>query len=615
MVSKKVLLVLSMTVLMITAGCSAAKPDVKQNVKAVEVKPVDAPLIITRSTDFIDIDNSTVKFLFKTELKSNVEVYIGETPDKLDIIEKSENYDNKGVKVSGLSSGKEYFYKIISKLGEKKAESKVSSFKKLSYEKMPNAVWPKDSIFYEIFVRSFYDANNDGQGDFKGITKKLDYIKDLGVNALWLMPMMDTPSYHGYDISDYYKVEPEYGTMEDFEEMVKTAHEKGIKVIIDLVINHTAMDNKWFVDAQKNGAYRDYYIFADKFDNTKEKGEWGQSTWYREKKNTFHAIFSMGMPDLNFRNQKVRAEMKNVAKFWIDKGVDGFRLDATKHIDEDSEVTHSWWKEFNAYVKSVNPNTYLVGEAWDNYNVSGKFFADMDSTFNFSMQTTINNMVSGMNSTVVKDVNEMAGLFEKINPDYIDATFIANHDMNRIGSTVGGDALKEKLAITILMTTPGTPFMYYGEELGMKGEKPDPYIREPMEWYAAAKGEGMPNMEKWADVVEYGKPNDGISVEEEQSNPESMLNYYKKLIQIRRDNPFLFKTLPKKVNGLSQRMNGYDVVGNDYTIRVVYNLNREEKIYELNMEGYQNSIELISGSVEKRFSLKPNEVIVLKLMK
>ncbi len=224
-------------------------------------------------------------------------------------------------------------------------------------------------IFYEVFVRSFYDSNGDGIGDINGLAEKLPYIKSLGVNAIWLMPIFESPSYHGYDVTNYYKVNPDYGTNEDFVNFIKKAHKMGIKVIIDMMINHTSSKHPWFIEASsnKNSKYRNYYIWATPNTNLDEPSELGTRQWYKKGDSYYNAIFWSEMPDLNFDNKAVREEMKKIAKFWLEKGVDGFRLDAAKHIYPLSREkdTLLWWEEYAKFCRSIKKDVYLVAEVWD----------------------------------------------------------------------------------------------------------------------------------------------------------------------------------------------------------------------------------------------------------
>jgi glycosidase len=216
--------------------------------------------------------------------------------------------------------------------------------------------WYRDAVFYEIFVRSFKDSNKDGIGDFNGIVQKMDYLESLGVNALWLMPIFPSPSYHGYDVTDYYDVNPQYGSMEDFKNLLDEAHKRDIRVVIDLVINHTSSQHPWFEEANSSpqSVYRDFYIWSP---------EPKSNLWHQGKDAFYYGYFWEGMPDLNFNNPAVTSEIFKVLSFWLkDVGVDGFRVDAAKHLIEDGDkventpATHEWFKGFYTYYKDNSPD-------------------------------------------------------------------------------------------------------------------------------------------------------------------------------------------------------------------------------------------------------------------
>ena len=406
--------------------------------------------------------------------------------------------------------------------------------------------WARNAVFYQIFVRSFYDGNGDGIGDFQGITKNIEYLKELGVDAIWLMPMFESSTYHGYDVVDYYSVEQDYGTMEEFQELVDSCHENDIKIIVDFVVNHSSSYNEWFRDALSNpeSEYRDYYLIQD----TEPEN---MSMWWQDEETGlyYYGHYDSIMPDFNYDNAAVHEKIKDVAGFWLDKGIDGFRLDGSNNIDEENESdTHAWWQEFTAYVKEKNPDAFIVGENWySNTQSIAPYYGDMYSSFDFPLCNKIADMTGGSQTDVV---SILAGVHESyaaaaegsngLVSYFSDSTMIGNHDMDRIATRAGSQE-NARLAAALLMTLPGTPFIYYGDELGQYGQSPDGNRREPFDWYASAEGEGMTVMKGtyFNDMV-YTVAEDGISYEEEAADENSMFNYYKKLIAIRKENPMLF---------------------------------------------------------------------------
>ena len=262
-----------------------------------------------------------------------------------------------------------------------------------------------DRVWYEVFVRSFKDASGDGIGDLRGLTQQLDYLNDgdpatttdLGVTGLWLMPIAESPSYHGYDVTDYRKVEPDYGTAEDLRAFLDAAHERGIKVIVDLVLNHSSIDHPWFEDARTPGAeHDDWYVWED--EQPFWVGPGGQVVWHPDGERWYYGVFWEGMPDLNLRNPETTAELEDVARFWLEEvGVDGFRLDAAKHLIEDGKdaqtntpETKAWLAGFKDSVAAVNPEALLVGEVWDPPAIAAPYVpASVDMTFDFGLATAI----------------------------------------------------------------------------------------------------------------------------------------------------------------------------------------------------------------------------------
>ncbi len=395
-----------------------------------------------------------------------------------------------------------------------------------------SAQWWDDAVFYEIFVRSFNDSNGDGIGDFNGILQKLDYIQQLGANAIWLMPIHPSPSYHGYDVLDYYAINPEYGTMDDFKQLLKEAHKRNIKIIIDLVVNHTSSQHPFFMDANSgtNSTYRDWYVWSDSPGNH----------WYQGNSGYYFGLFCDCMPDLNYRNPEVTSEMFKVTKYWLeDIGIDGFRVDAAKHLIEDgnklenTDATHKWFKNFYTFYKSVNTDAYTVGEVFGAGAFIGTTYTQqLDHIFNFELANGIMNSVSGESNTGINSAWNFT-LNDISNGEY--ATFLTNHDQNRVMSVLNGNEEKAKLAAVMLLTSPGTPFIYYGEEIGMQGKKPDEDIRLPMQWNAETSA-GFTTGTPWRDPgVNYSQ----VNVAAQENDPSSLLNLYRTLTKLRSEHPVL----------------------------------------------------------------------------
>ncbi|MFK7883492.1 MAG: alpha-amylase family glycosyl hydrolase [Phycisphaerales bacterium] len=413
--------------------------------------------------------------------------------------------------------------------------------------------WWHDAVFYEIFVRSFADSRegplaNDGVGDIRGMTDKLDYlndgdpstIADLGIDAVWLMPIAESPSYHGYDVVDYKQVDQEYGTNEDFRAFTDAAHERGIRVIVDLVLNHSADEHPWFIDAasSKDSPKRDWFTWADTHPGY--RGPWNQNVWHDHAQDQsgqlYYGCFYHGMPDLNVRNAELTAELYDIARFWIeDMGVDGFRLDAIKHLiengadQENTQETIDWLEDFNAYCKSLNPDFFTVGEVWSTTDQVARYIPDaVDTAFEFDLAQAI---IDGLNTGDATKIAERIRVVDNAYDTPV-ATFLTNHDQSRLMSQLTGDAAekqaKAKAAAAILLTLPGVPFIYYGEEIGHTGGKPDPNIRTPMQWDAS--GEAFSAAEPWRatqpDAID-------VNAATQWYASDSLMSWYRRLISLR----------------------------------------------------------------------------------
>jgi alpha-amylase len=414
----------------------------------------------------------------------------------------------------------------------------------------PGFPWWNETVGYEIFVRSFYDSDGDGIGDFNGITEKLDYLNDgdpntttdLGISTIWLMPIFPSPSYHGYDVTDYYSVNPQYGTMEDFTQFIQEAHKRDIKVIIDLVLNHTSDQHPWFKEAKKDAAspYRDWYIWSDT--DPGYNGPWNQDVWHPSSTGYYYGIFEAFMPDLNYNNPEVTAEMDKVTKFWLEEaGVDGFRLDAAKHLienkrmQENTNATHDWFKDYRNFYKIINPNAITIGELFGNNLASVNSYTkgdQFDLAFNFELASAM--VQSAQSGSALPVLGALKATNKILEPNQY-SPFLTNHDQNRVMSTLEGNPNKAKVAASLLLTSPGMPFIYYGEEIGMEGIKPDENIRRPMQWSAAENG-GFTTGNPWEAPDSKFK---FINVEMQTNDPESLLSHYRNLIHLRNAYPAL----------------------------------------------------------------------------
>ncbi len=396
--------------------------------------------------------------------------------------------------------------------------------------------WTRGAVCYEVFVRSFFDSNGDGIGDLNGLIQKLGYIDSLGASCIWLMPVAASPSYHGYDVSDYYRVEPAYGTNADFQRLVAAAHRRGIKVLVDMVLNHSSSEHPYFQQALRDttSPYRKWYRFSP---TPLGKGPWGEEAWHRSpvRDEYYYGVFWSGMPDLNYETPAVRQEAARIATFWLrDMGVDGFRLDAIPYLVEEGAclvgctATHTLLREYAAHVRSVKPDAYTVGEAWGSLAAMLPYYPDqLTSYFGFELADSLLSVVR---------TGSAAGLLpgflrlQDTLPAYRWSPFLSNHDQTRTMTALGRDVSRAKLAATLLLTLPGLPFVYYGEEIGMTGDKPDPRIRTPMQW-APRTSAGFTTGKPW-ESLQPDSLTTNVAVEE--GDPGSLLSLYRRLIHLRK---------------------------------------------------------------------------------
>lgn len=342
------------------------------------------------------------------------------------------------------------------------------------------AIEKTQEVYYEIFVASFRDSDGDGIGDLKGITEKLPYLDALGVTGIWLMPIHPSDTYHKYDVKDYYAIDQAYGTMQDFEHLLQEAKKYNIKIIMDLVLNHTADDHPWFLDAQNRETCQkcSFYHFSD---TAKAGYVKGKGNFYYE------ARFWEEMPDLNLENEEVKEEIKKIAHFWLEKGVHGFRLDAVGHFfEEEALKSIAFTKEFVAYVKSVKPEAFVVGEVWKSEQAILPYYkSGIDALFDFGGSESQGRFAKLAKAEKGEALAEATLLYnqkiKEINSQAKNAIFLSNHDQARSAGFLN-TLEQQKLLASIYLLSPGVPFIYYGEEIGMKGSGKDENKRLAMTW-------------------------------------------------------------------------------------------------------------------------------------
>lgn len=441
--------------------------------------------------------------------------------------------------------------------------------------------------YYEIFPASFYDANGDGHGDLAGIEAKLDYLVNLGVGGVWLMPVHPSPSYHKYDATDYYAVDPAYGTLEDFASLAAGLHARDMTLLLDLVINHTSSQHPWFLSATQSLAvepcgqatcsldplcrdhnpYVLYYHFAQ--ENTPG---WhtvpNAEGWY------YMGHFTYEMPDLNLANAEALAEVQAICAFWLDMGVDGFRLDAVPHYFEEN-VT-----ENNAFVawlmdtlRGLKPDVYVVGEVWKDAGSIARYYeSGISAIFNYPFSGAEGAIVSAIRGKKGASFAQKAADWQhtlSAFPGAVDAPFLSNHDNARIAGTLMRNPDTLKLAASLYLTLPGTPFLYYGEEIGMTGSGRDENKRLPMVW-GSAETPGVcqppPNADQTADSLG--------SVAAQLTDDDSLLSHYQYLLSLRKTHTALQNGSIVPIDSGNAALCAYTLANDAETLLVVHNLGK-----------------------------------------
>ena len=390
--------------------------------------------------------------------------------------------------------------------------------------------------WYEIFVRSYSDSDGDGIGDLAGVTEKLDYIEEMGYDGIWLMPVMPSPSYHKYDVTNYMAIDPEYGTMEDMRALVNSCHERGIRIIIDMVMNHSSSQHPWFTQAcdalragDTDNPYMDYYCFTQK--EGQKMAPVSGTDWYYEEQ-----FSGGGMPDLNLDSEALFAEFEEIFAFWLaDVGVDGFRLDAvTSFYTSNVDKNVAFLSKVNDLAESIRPGSYLVGEAWVGLTEIARYYqSGVDSFFLFPASQAegyIARVIRGRSKNAQSYKAYMQDVLAAI-PDGLLAPFLGNHDTGRAVASLQARSKveKAKFAEGILNMMGGATFTYYGEEIGMVGAGDDPNKRLAMYWNDGEMTLQPPGVTK----LEYAYP----GVDAQLADENSLLCYCRALNHMKLDHP------------------------------------------------------------------------------
>ncbi|MDX1286328.1 MAG: alpha-amylase family glycosyl hydrolase, partial [Draconibacterium sp.] len=477
-----------------------------------------------------------------------------------------------------------------------------------------------NTIFYQIYTRGFYDSNGDGLGDFNGITQKLDYIEDLGVGALWIMPLFKSNTPHKYFSTDHMLVDPEYGTNNDLKKLVDEANKRNIKVLIDFSINHVNNDNAWFLDAVEKGKDSPYYDYFHFVENEKDcnpeihtkEGVFDSAFVVNYKtivnskgrKIKYYARF-MDAPDLNYDNPKVRDYYLNVGRYWVGEiGIDGLRLDAARHIYDiesdgaakPSDRNFKWWKTFCDEMHRINPDVFLLGEIWSSPKNAASYLATgMDATFNFDFSAAILKCVKEeKNQGLTEEYLYQTEIRKSFRNEFGDATFLINHDMKRLLNELEHDKAKTKLAVSILMTFPGSPFIYYGEELGFEADWHLLWL--PMLWDRWGKDSGQTSwvlgdstiMNSYL-TVQYDRKNiehfQPVSIQKKDKN--SWYNFYRNIMRWRASTDALTYGNLIASDLKNENLISFIRETKKESVLVIHNVSNKQQVIEIPNEKYE----------------------------
>ena len=440
-------------------------------------------------------------------------------------------------------------------------------------------------VFYEIFVGSFSDSNGDGTGDLRGIINRMDYLNDgdpqsglsLGIEGIWLTPIFSSPSYHKYDVTEFYSIDPAFGTIEDLKELIALCHERNVKLILDLPINHTSTQCRWFKNfinahLMQNtlSDYYDYYVWLPKDGQTQPGLHYAK---VESAKLLYEANFADSMPELNFDNPLVRQETLNIALYYLDLGVDGFRFDAAKYIYlGNNEQSINFWSWYIGELRQRKPDLYTVAEVWDGEGIIDRYITSTNC-FNFTTS-----QVNGLIAETAKagNVNQFTSYIQQyidklhtISPEAMNILFVSNHDMDRAAGFLSSSNGRMQMAANLYLLSPGSPFIYYGEEIGLRGSRgganTDANRRLAMLW-----GDG--DTVKDPVGTTYDPSNQTpYSVKDLYSMGTGLYNYYKRLIMIRKANPEIARGEYKALAFTDTKVGGFLCTLDGSTIAVLHN--------------------------------------------
>ncbi|HYO63437.1 MAG TPA: maltose alpha-D-glucosyltransferase [Pyrinomonadaceae bacterium] len=501
-------------------------------------------------------------------------------------------------------------------------------------------LWFKDAVFYEIYVRGFYDSNADGIGDFRGLTEKLDYVQWLGVDCLWLLPMYPSPLRDGgYDIADFYGILPEYGTLEDFKRFLDAAHERGIRVITDLVVNHTSDQHPWFQEsrASKDSPKRDWYVWSN--DPQKYSGariiftdtEHSNWTWDEQSKQFYWHRFFSHQPDINYDNEEVQQAMLDVVDFWLDMGVDGFRVDAVPYLYEREGTncenlpeTHAFLKKLRAHVERKYPSALLLGEAnqWPEDVV--EYFgggAEFHMNYHFPiMPRLFMALRQGDRRPIVEILERTPGIPENCQW----GMFLRNHDeltlemvtdeerdylyneyakdrrmrlnvgiRRRLAPLLDNSRLRVKLLNALLFSLPGSPFLYYGDEIGMGdnislGDRDG--VRTPMQW-SADRNAGFSRADfarlYFPVIMDPVYGFQSVNVEAQQRYDSSLLHWMREMILLRKKHHVFGRGTMEFVKPENRKIFAFMRSYEGETVLCAFNLSPHPQPAELDLQNYE----------------------------